>query len=152
MNPPVPAPPVLREGHATLPGLFRHRVKEMGDRVAMREKEFGLWKPISWTDYGRFARHLGLGLVSLGLARGQTVAILSDNNKEWIFADVGTVCVGGVSCGIYPTDSANQVEYIVNDSRAKFLFVENEEQLDKFLSVRGRVPSLEKVIVFDMEG
>jgi long-chain acyl-CoA synthetase len=135
-----------------LPGLFRHRVAEMGDRVAMREKEFGIWKPISWNEYGQRARRVGLGLVSLGLARGDVVAILSENNKEWIFTDVGVICAGGVSCGIYPTDSAVQVEYIVNNSQAKFLFVENEEQLDKYLTIRERVPSLKKVIVYDMEG
>jgi long-chain acyl-CoA synthetase len=152
MNAPVLQQPILRDGHATLPGLFRHRVGEMGERVAMREKEFGIWKPISWAEYGQRARAVGMGLASLGLARGDVVAILSENNKEWIFTDVGAICAGGVSCGIYPTDSAAQVEYIVNNSRAKFLFVENEEQLDKYLTIRQRVPSLEKVIVYDMEG
>ena len=152
MNAPVLEPPILRDGHATLPGLFRHRVHELGARVAMREKAFGIWKPVSWTEYGRRARWIGLGLAALGLARGDVVAILSENNKEWIFTDVGTVCAGGVACGVYPTDSANQVEYIVANSQAKFLFVENEEQLDKYLSIRARVPSLEKVVVYDMEG
>ena len=152
MNAPVLQPPILREGHATLPGLFRHRVNEMGARVAMREKEFGIWKPISWTEYGKRARLIGLGLAALGLERGDVVAILSENNKEWIFTDVGTICAGGVSCGVYPTDSASQIEYIITNSKAKFLFVENEEQLDKFLAVRERVPSLKKVVIYDMEG
>jgi long-chain acyl-CoA synthetase len=152
MNAPVLHPPILRDGHATLPGLFRHRVREMGERVAMREKLFGIWKPLSWAEYGRRVRWIGLGLMALGLKRGDVAAILSENCKEWLFADVGIICAGGVSCGIYPTDSANQVEYIVNNSRTRFLFVENEEQLDKFLALRERAPSLEKAIVFDMEG
>ncbi|MBL8664016.1 MAG: AMP-binding protein [Candidatus Odyssella sp.] len=152
MNAPVLQQPILRDGHATLPGLFRHRVHEMGERVAMREKEFGIWKPISWNEYGRRARALGLGLVSLGLQRGDVVSILSENNKEWIYTDVGAICAGGVACGIYPTDSANQLDYIVNNSATKFLFVENEEQLDKYLAIRDRVPSLAKVVVYDMEG
>jgi long-chain acyl-CoA synthetase len=152
MNAPVLQQPILRDGHATLPGLFRHRVQEMGARVAMREKAFGIWKPLSWNEYGRHVRAVGLGLVALGLERGDVVAILSENNKEWIFTDVGAICAGGVACGVYPTDSASQVEYVVNDSKAKFLFVENEEQLDKYLSIRERVPSLKKVIVYDMEG
>ncbi len=152
MNAPVLQQPILRDGHATLPGLFRHRVQEMGERVAMREKAFGIWKPISWNEYGRRARALGMGLVSLGLERGDVVSILSENNKEWIYTDVGAICAGGVSCGIYPTDSANQLEYIVTNSQTKFLFVENEEQLDKYLAIRERVPSLKKVIVYDMEG
>ncbi len=152
MNAPVLQQPILRDGHATLPGLFRHRVQEMGERVAMREKEYGIWKPISWSEYGRRARALGLGLVSLGLERGDVVSILSENNKEWIYTDVGAICAGGVACGIYPTDSSNQLDYIVNNSKTKFLFVENEEQLDKYLAIRDRVPSLAKVIVYDMEG
>jgi long-chain acyl-CoA synthetase len=152
MNAPVLQQPILRDGHATLPGLFRHRVAEMGERVAMREKAFGIWRPISWNEYGRRARAIGMGLAALGLKRGDVVAILSENNKEWIFTDVGTICAGGVACGIYPTDSAVQVEYIVSNSQAKFLFVENEEQLDKYLTIRERVPSLKKVVVYDMEG
>jgi long-chain acyl-CoA synthetase len=152
MNAPVLQPPILKDGHATLPGLFRHRVAELGERVAMREKEFGIWKPISWAEYGRRARWIGLGLVALGLERGDVVAILSENNKEWIFTDVGTICVGGVSCGVYPTDSAKQLEYIVTNSAVKFLFVENEEQLDKYLAIRERVPTLRKVFVYDLEG
>jgi long-chain acyl-CoA synthetase len=86
------------------------------------------------------------------LERGDVVGILSENNKEWIYTDVGTICAGGVACGVYPTDSANQLEYIVNNSKARFLFVENEEQLDKFLKIRAQVPSLKKVFVYDMEG
>jgi long-chain acyl-CoA synthetase len=152
MNAPVLQQPILRDGHATLPGLFRHRVQEMGERVAMREKAYGIWKPISWNEYGRRARALGMGLVALGLERGDVVSILSENNKEWIYTDVGAICAGGVACGIYPTDSANQLEYIVNNSQTKFLFVENEEQLDKYLTIRERAPSLKKVIVYDMEG
>src|SRR5690242_3702492 len=152
MNAPVLQQPILRDGHATLPGLFRHRVQEMGERVAMREKEYGIWKPISWNEYGRRARAIGMGLVALGLQRGDVVAILSENNKEWIYTDVGAICAGGVTCGVYPTDSANQIEYIVNNSETKFLFVEDEEQLDKYLAIRERVPSLLKVIVYDMEG
>jgi long-chain acyl-CoA synthetase len=152
MNAPVLHPPILRDGHATVPGLFRHRVHELRDRTALREKEFGIWKAISWAEYGRAVRHVGLGMMSLGLKRGDVVAILSENNKEWLYTDMGTIAVGGVSCGIYPTDSSKQVEYIVNDSKARFLFVEDEEQLDKYLTARERMPSLLKVVVYDMEG
>src|SRR5690606_28973797 len=94
----------------------------------------------------------GLGLVALGLQKGDVVSILAETIPEWLYADMGTLGAGGVSNGIYPTDSPKQVEYILNDSRTKFLFVEDEEQLDKYLEVRDRVPTLAKVIVFDMEG
>ncbi|HEY7548541.1 MAG TPA: long-chain fatty acid--CoA ligase, partial [Hyphomicrobiaceae bacterium] len=129
-----------------------HRVKTRGPKVAMREKDRGIWKAYTWADYGARAKAVGMGLIALGLEPGDRVAILSDNNKEWLFCDLGVLCAAGVSTGIYPTDSPAQVEYLVNDSGAKFLLVESEEQLDKVLAVRERTPGLKKIIVFDMEG
>ena len=139
-------------GQDTLPRLFRHVVAERGDKVAMREKDLGIWRAISWREYGQRARHVGLGLVALGLKPRDVVSIIADNCPEWLYTDLGTLCVGGVSNGIYTTDSPGQVEYIVNDSGTRFFFAENEEQLDKILAVRGRCPQLVKIVVFDMEG
>jgi long-chain acyl-CoA synthetase len=140
------------DGCTTVPTLFWHRVKTKATKVAMREKDRGIWKAYTWDQYGARAKAVGMGLIALGLEPGDRVAILSDNNKEWLFCDLGVLCAAGVSTGIYPTDSPAQVEYLVNDSGAKFLFVEDEEQLDKILAVRERTPCLEKIIVFDMEG
>jgi long-chain acyl-CoA synthetase len=140
------------DGFTTVPTLFWHRVKTKGSKVAMREKDRGIWKAYTWADYGARAKAVGMGLIALGLEPGDRVAILSDNNKEWLFCDLGVLCAAGVSTGIYPTDSPQQVEYLVNDSGTKFLLVEDEEQLDKILAVRERTPGLKKIIVFDMEG
>ncbi len=139
-------------GQDTLPKLFRHVAAERGGRVAMREKHLGIWRAISWREYHDSARHVGLGLVALGLRPGDVVSIIADNGPEWLFTDLGTLSVGGVTNGIYTTDSARQVEYIVNDSSTRFFFAENEEQLDKILDVRARCPQLVKIFVFDMEG
>ena len=139
-------------GQDTLPKLFRHVAAERGDKVAMREKHLGIWRAISWREYHDSARHVGLGLVALGLRPGDVVSIIADNGPEWLFTDLGTLSVGGVTNGIYTTDSARQVEYIVNDSSTRFFFAENEEQLDKILDVRARCPQLVKIFVFDMEG
>lgn len=140
------------DGFTTVPTLFWHRVQTKADKVAMREKDRGIWKAYTWADYGARAKAVGMGLIALGLEPGDRVAILSDNNKEWLFCDLGVLCAAGVSTGIYPTDSPQQVEYLVNDSGTKFLLVEDEEQLDKILAVRERTPGLKKIIVFDMEG
>ena len=140
------------DGFTTVPSLFWDRVTTKADKVAMREKDRGVWKAYTWGEYGARAKAIGMGLIALGLEPGERVAILSDNNKEWLFSDLGVLCAGGVSTGIYPTDSPAQVEYLVNDSGTKFLLVENEEQLDKILAVRERTPGLKKIIVFDMEG
>ena len=139
-------------GQDTLPKLFRHVVRERGDRPALREKHLGIWRSISWREYGEKAKHVGLGLVALGLRPRDVVSILADNCPEWLYTDLGTMSVGGVTNGVYTTDSPRQVEYIVNDSGTRFFFAENEEQLDKILEVRARCPQLVKIFVFDMEG
>ena len=140
------------DGCATVPQLFWKRVADWGDRVALREKDFGIWNEYSWTHYGEQARLVGLGLKSLGLERGDVCSIAGEVCKEWLFADLGVNCIGGVSNGVYPTDSPQQVAYLIEDSGTKFYFAEDEEQLDKVLEVRDRLPSLEKIIIFDMEG
>ena len=139
-------------GQDTLPRLFRHVVRERGDRVAMREKTLGVWRAVSWRQYGERAKHAGLGLVALGLVPRDVVSIMADNCPEWLYTDLGTLSVGAVTNGIYTTDSAKQVEYIVNDSGTRFFFAADEEQLDKILEVRAACPQLVKIIVFDTEG
>ena len=142
----------LIHGQDTLPKLFRHVVRERGDAVAMREKHLGIWRAITWREYGARARAVGSGLVALGLRPRDVVSIIAENGPEWLYTDLGTMSVAGVTNGIYTTDSPRQVEYIVNDSGSRFFFAENEEQLDKILEVRGRCPQLVKIVVYDMDG
>src|SRR5690606_2471389 len=146
------AGPLYFDGCDTLPKLFRQNCEKYGAKIAHREKEFGIWLSYSWTDFYEHARLIGLGLLALGLKRGEVVSILSEDSKDWIYSDLGVQCVGGIPSGVYTTDSAAQLRYLVNDSDSRFLFVENDEQLDKFLSVRGEMAGLKKVIVFDREG
>ncbi len=136
----------------TIPRLFWDSVKSRGEKVAMREKDLGIWQEISWSHYGEKAKLTGLALHALGLEKGNVVSIASEGNPEWLYTDMGTIGAGGISSGVYTTDSAAQVKYLVNDSATKFYFAENEEQLDKILEVRGECPSLKQIIVFDMEG
>ena len=140
------------DGCETVPRLFRKRVTDWADRVALREKDFGIWNEYSWADYGEQARLIGLGLKALGLKRGDVCSVAAEVCKEWVFTDLGVNCIGGVVNGVYPTDSPTQVEYLVNDSGTRFYFAEDEEQLDKILAVRDRTPTLEKIIIYDMEG
>ena len=144
--------PLTIDGCATVPQLFWKRVTDWGPKVALREKDFGIWNETTWSEYGEQARLVGLGLKSLGLERGDVCSIAGEVCKEWLFADLGVNCIGGVSNGVYPTDSPEQVAYLINDSGTRFYFAEDEEQLDKVLEVRERTPTLEKIIIFDMEG
>ena len=136
----------------TTPQIFKDTVQKYGNRVAMRKKEYGLWHDISWNEYYDRAKYVGSALISLGLKKGECVSIIGDNCPEWAIIDVGAQCAGGVAVGVYSTNAWPQVEYVIQNSESKFFFVENEEQLDKWLHFRDKVPFLKKVIVWDLEG
>ncbi|MBL0086450.1 MAG: long-chain fatty acid--CoA ligase [Ideonella sp.] len=136
----------------TIPKLFQLRVRELGDATMMRQKDLGLWKSYSWNEVATIASEIGAGLVSLGFAPGEVAAVLANTCREWVWCDLAVLSMGGVCNGIYPTDAASQVEYLSTDSGSVYLFVEDDEQLDKVLEVRERCPKLRQVIVFDMEG
>ena len=144
----VNIPPGVR----TIPDMFRNAVERYGNRVMMREKEMGLWKAYTWNQTWKLVQEAGNGLIALGFEVGDCISILSNNNPEWIISDLGALCAGGVSSGIYPTDAVKQVQYLLDDSKSKYVFVEDEEQLDKVLEARANTPTLSKIIVFDMEG
>ena len=132
---------VTVDGCDTLPKLFLKKSAERGERIAMREKDFGIWQSYSWNDYRDRASEIALGLLSLGLQRGDVVSIQSEDCREWLWADVGAMLAGGVVNGIYPTYQSRQVEHTLSDSRARFLFAEDEEQL------RQRVAAINQYIV-----
>ncbi len=144
--------PYFVDGCDTICKLFEKRCLQLGEKTAHREKHLGIWHSYSWSDYYNCARKIGLGLVSLGLKRGDVVSILSEDNKEWLYCDLGIQSVGGITSGVYTTDSPAQLAYLINDSGSKFLFVENDEMLDKYLEIKNEVPTLEKVIIFDRDG
>jgi long-chain acyl-CoA synthetase len=136
----------------TVPAIFWSAVRERRDLVWLRAKQLGLWRSWSWTQTGEAVREVACGLIALGLQPGERVSILSNTVVEWVFADLGVLSAGGVSSGIYPTDSVSQVRYLCEDSASVFLFVENEEQLDKALEVRADLPMLRRIVVFDTTG
>jgi long-chain acyl-CoA synthetase len=145
-------PEITSHGCDTLPKLFLKMSVERGDRIAMREKDFGIWQCYSWNDYREHALAIANGLLSLGLQRGDVVSIQSEDCKEWLFTDIGGLLAGGVVNGVYPTYQAGQVQHTLTDSNCRFLFVEDEEQLDKFLEIENKLPNVERVFVFDMKG
>ena len=136
----------------TIARSFLLAVETRGDRPAIREKKFGIWEPTSWRQWLQISKDIAFGLHASGFKSGEVASIIANAIPEWVHADMGILCAGGVSSGIYPTDSAVQVEYLINDSATKVIFAEDEEQLDKILSCRSRCPTLQKIIVFDMEG
>jgi long-chain acyl-CoA synthetase len=136
----------------TIPELFWNAVRRRGERMALRQKDFGIWQATTWRELGEIAREIAMGLAAHGFEPGECASILSNTRREWMFADLGILSAGGVSNGIYPTDAAGQCEYLLNDSSSAYVFVEDEEQLDKVLEIRARTPKLRRIFVFDMEG
>jgi long-chain acyl-CoA synthetase len=136
----------------TIAKSFVLAVECRGRRTALREKELGIWKSISWRDWLDKSKAIAYALHASGFRPGDVASILSNTKPEWVYADMGVLCAGGVSSGIYPTDAAKQVEYLLIDSDSKVIFVEDEEQLDKVLSVRARCPQLQTIVIDDMEG
>jgi len=136
----------------TVPAVFWRNVVGRASDVALRQKQFGIWQSHSWTEFGAIAREVGMGLIALGFEPGECASVLSNTNREWLYADMGILGAGGVSNGIYPTDAPAQVEYLSADSSTVILFVEDDEQLDKALEVRAQLPKLRKIVVFDMDG
>jgi long-chain acyl-CoA synthetase len=118
----------------------------------MRKKEYGLWHDISWNEYFKLVTYVGSALISMGLEKGDCASIIGDNSPEWVIIDMAIQCAGGVAVGVYATNAWEQVEYVIENSESKFFFVENEEQLDKWLHFKDRAPLLKKVIVWDLEG
>lgn len=136
----------------TMAQMCANAIRQRADSVWLRQKEFGIWRETTWREFGVIVREIALGLVALGFAPGEVASILSNTRREWVCADFGVLTAAGISNGIYPTDAPSQVEYLLADSDSVYVFVEDEEQLDKVLQVRERLPRLRRIFVFDMEG
>jgi long-chain acyl-CoA synthetase len=143
---------ITYQSDITLPQLFFQKATERGNKLALREKKFGIWHKITWNDYKNHVSLIANGLLALGFKRGDVLAISSENKAEWFYFDLACQSLGGVTNGIYTTDSAKQITYLLNDSRAVFYVAENDEQLDKILDARKDCPLLKQIIVIDMKG
>ncbi len=136
----------------SLPAVLLERAAATPGRTAMRKKHLGLWSPYTWADYAGRAAAIGVGLRHLGVTAGDRVAVHSENRPAWLLCDLGVQGIGAVTVGIYPTSPAAEVEYLLGHSGARVLVVEDEEQLDKALAVRDRLPDLDHIVVVDPRG
>lgn len=142
----------------TIIQIFQRRVSEFGDKPALRIKQGGAWRDISWREYGDQVRRFAKGLIKLGFAAPanpsvpelrHSAALLGFNRPEWLVADLGAICAGGLTAPIYTTNTPEQCEYIVNHSESSFVVVENQNQLSKILKRRDAMPQVKKIIVMD---
>ena len=133
----------------TVPKAFWFHVKQKPESVANWQKLNGVWKPQTWQEYGALAKQIGLALKSSGMEKADKISILSQCRMEWVACDMGIIGMGGITAPIYHSNTPEQVQYIVEHSEAKFIFLENQEQLDKMLKIWNRLPNVKKIIVFD---
>jgi len=136
----------LQDAAITIPQLLRNRAEHHGDRLALREKEYGIWNRYSWTHYYETARAIALGLMSLGVKPGDRVAIAGEDTPEWFYADLGTQMIGAVAVGIYPTNPWVELQYIVRHSGSRVVVTGDQEQTDKVLDAIANndgLPALE---------
>jgi long-chain acyl-CoA synthetase len=137
----------------TIPKLFYQQARKYGkDRVAMREKEFGIWLPITWQDYLDNVKYMALGLISLGLEDGDKVAMIGDNRPEGLWAEMATLCARGIGVWLFQDCLIDEVRYIIDHSDTKFLFGEGQEEVDKAISIFNECPKLQKIIWDDPKG
>ena len=137
----------------TIPKLFYKKATQYGEaRVAMREKEFGVWLPITWKAYLDNVKYIALGLKSLGLEDGDKVSMIGDNRPEGLWAEMAALCARGVGVWLFQDSLIEEVKYIIDHSDTKFLFGEGQEEVDKALSIFKECPKLKKIIWDDPKG
>jgi long-chain acyl-CoA synthetase len=145
----------LQNAAITIPQLLQKRAELHGDKLALREKDFGIWNRYSWSHYYETARSVALGLLSLGLKPGDRVAIAGEDTPEWFYADLGTQMIGAIAVGIYPTNPWVELQYIVRHSGARVVISGDQEQTDKVLDAIANhdgLPALEAIVCVDMKG
>lgn len=136
----------------TIPKLLQDNYSKYPDTVAMREKRFGIWNELTWRDYFEGVKYFSLGLLALGLRRGDKISIIGDNKPEWFWAEVAAQAIGGIAVGIYTDAGPQEILYLATHSDSKFVIAHDQEQVDKVLQVKDKLPLLKKIIHWDSRG
>ena len=140
------------EAADTYPKLLRLNAREFGGEIALREKDLGLWKPFTWSDYQRRVQDFALGMVELGIIRGDVIGIIGDNRPDWVSAEIAAHALRALSLGLYRDVLDEEAAYLLNYGEAKLVFAEDEEQVDKLLGLADRAPSLKHIVYSDPRG
>ena len=122
------------------------------ERIAFRDKKFGIWNEISYKEFWLQVNYVGCALNYFGIGKSDKVAIHSENRPEWLISDIGAQAIGAISVGLYPTNPPAEVKYLLGHSESQILFAEDQEQVDKALEVLEDLPDLKKIIYFEDKG
>jgi long-chain acyl-CoA synthetase len=136
----------------TFPKLLRLNAGEHAAEIAFREKDLGVWREYSWADYQARVRDFALGLVELGLGKGDVVALIGDNRPDWVAGEIAAHAIGAMSLGMYRDALEEEVAYLLTAGGARIVFAEDEEQVEKLLGVGARTPDLRHIVYSDPRG
>src|SRR3954464_8295490 len=136
----------------TFSKLLRLNAREHGAGIALREKDLGLWRVFTWNDYQTRVHDFALGLLELGLGRGDVIGIIGDNRPDWVAAEIATHAVGAMSLGLYRDVLDEEAAYLLSYGDAKLVFAEDEEQVDKLLALADRAPNLKHIVYSNPRG
>ncbi len=136
----------------TLPQMLRERAQLTPRRIAIRQKDFGIWNPYTWADYWQRACHVGLGMQALGIEPGGHVGVISENRLEWVLAQMGAGALGAVTVGVYPTSPAPEASYVLAHADVELVVCEDQEQAEKVLESLERLPRLKQIVVVETKG
>ena len=136
----------------TYPKMLRLNAAEHGKEIALRDKDFGLWRVFTWNDYQNRVREFTLGMIELGIKRGDVIGIIGDNRPDWVAAEIAAHAVGGMSLGMYRESLPEEVLYLLTYGETKIVFAEDEEQVDKLLELGDRAPHLKHIVYSDPRG
>jgi long-chain acyl-CoA synthetase len=146
------APAARTTGSTTIADLMGLAARRYGDRTMSRYKRDGAWHDVSFREAGEIVSEIARGLIDLGIAAGDRVALLAQTRVEWTWADFGITSAGAVAVPIYPTNSAEECEWVAGNSEARAIVCEDAAQVAKVLAVRSRLPALEHILVIDADG
>jgi long-chain acyl-CoA synthetase len=137
----------------TFPQILAAQAKRWGpDRVAIREKAYGIWEPYTWHDYLNYVKHVALGLLSLGLKRGEYVGIIMDNHPEWLFSELGVQSIGAHTLNLYTSSVTKELTFGLGRIQAAYVVAQDQEQIDKLLEARQEISHVRRVIYIDRTG
>src|SRR5580765_5503469 len=143
---------MLDSSQDTFPKLALQNARRLSGKVAIREKDLGIWQSYTWSQYVEQARLIALGLASLGFTRGDKTAVVGDNRPALYWAMLATQALGGVPVPLYQDSIEKEMEFIVDHAEARFAIVEDQEQVDKLIQVKARCPRLEHIVYDDPRG
>jgi long-chain acyl-CoA synthetase len=136
----------------TLPRLLQHNARVRGGRPAMREKDRGIWQTHTWQEYHDHVRDFALGLAALGFRRGESLSVIGDNRPRLYWAQLAAQALGGVAVPVYQDSIARELQYVWSHAEAAVIVAEDQEQVDKIISLRDQLPHLRHVIYDDPRG